>query len=131
METTLLLSKILGPVLLLRGVSILVNRQQVVAMLEGLEKETTTVAFSVFPTVLLMASIALAVTHSDTSSPAAIILHLIAWGGILKGTVFIFWPKAVLAAAHHAGRAGFLQVVWLACTVLGAYFTWFGYCRVS
>ena len=50
MATTLLLSKILGPVLLLRGISILAGR---------LEKEATSVAFSVFPVILLMAGIAL------------------------------------------------------------------------
>ncbi len=71
MATTLLLSKILGPLLLLRGVSILIDRRHLVAMLDGLEKEATSVAFSVFPTILIMASIALAVTHSDTSNPAA------------------------------------------------------------
>jgi hypothetical protein len=126
-ETTLLLSKILGPVLLLRGLSILIDRQHVVAMLDGLGKEATSAAFSVFPVVLLMASIALAVTHSDTSSPAAILLHVIAWGGILKGTLLILWPKAVLANASYVGKAGFLHVVWVVCTGLGAYFTWFGY----
>ena len=78
MATALLLSKILGPVLLLRGISILIDRQHFIAMLEGLDKEATSVAFSVFPIILLMASIALAVTHSGTSSPAAIILHAIA-----------------------------------------------------
>ena len=76
-----------------------------------------------------MASIALAVTHSDTSNPAAIILHAIAWIGILKGTVWVFWPKTVLAKARLVGEAGFLHVVWVVCTGLGAYFTWFGYFR--
>ncbi len=61
---TLFLSKILGPVLLLRGISVLIDRRHFAAMLEGLEKEVTTVAFSAFPVVLLMVCTALAVTPS-------------------------------------------------------------------
>ncbi|MGQ0734021.1 MAG: hypothetical protein ACT4QD_10230 [Acidobacteriota bacterium] len=128
-RTTLILSQILGPVLLLRGVSILLDRRHFIAMLDGLEKEASTVAFSLFPIALLMASIAVVLTHSDTSTPAAIIIHVIAWGGILKGSALILVPKLVLAKARLLGRAGFLEVVWLVCFGVGAYFTWFGYCR--
>ncbi len=129
METTLLLSKILGPVLIIRGVSILIDRQHFVAMLEGLEKEATTVAFSLFPIALLMASIALALIHTDSSSLAAILIRVIAWGGILKGTALILFPKMVLAKARLIGQAGFLHVVWVVCLGIGVYFTWFGYFR--
>ena len=62
---------------------------------------------------------------------AAIILHVIAWGGILKGAVLILRPKVLLAQAQHFGRPGFLHGVWIVCTVLGVYFTWFGYFRVA
>ncbi len=127
METTLMFSKILGPVLIIRGISILIDRKHFVDMLEGLEKEATTVAFSLFPIALLMACIALALTHSDTSSLAAMIIQLIAWGGILKGTALILFPKMVLAKARLVGQAGFLHVVWIVCLGIGMYFTWFGY----
>ena len=38
METTVLISNILGPVLLIRGVSILLDRKHFRVMLDGLEK---------------------------------------------------------------------------------------------
>ena len=129
METTVLLSKILGPVLLLRGVSILVDRQRFVGTLEGLEQEATSVAFSVFPFILFMASVALAVTHSDTSNPAAILLHVIAWGGIVKGAVLILWPGTVLAKAEFFGRTVIVYAIGGVCTGIGTYFTWYGYFR--
>ena len=113
METTLLLSKILGPVLLLRGISILINRQHFVAALAGLQKEAHSVAFSVFPIILLMASIALAASHSDTSSVAALLLHVIAWLGILKGAVLILRPKVLLDQAQHFGEPVFLHGAWI------------------
>ena len=65
------------------------------------------------------------------SSPAAVILHVIAWGGILKGAVLILRPKVLLAQAQHFSRPGFLHGVWIVCTCLGAYFTWFGHFRVA
>ena len=131
METTVLLSKILGPVLLLRGISIFFDRQQVVTMLERLEEESTSAAFSTLPVILFMASLALAVTHKDTSNPAAVILHIIAWVGILKGALLILRPRAVLSFGGLAGKAAFPHGVWVVSVVLGVYLTWFGYIRAD
>ena len=131
METTVLLSKILGPVLLLRGISIFFDRQQVVTMLERLEEESTSAAFSALPVILFMASLAMAVTHKDTSNPAAVILHIIAWVGILKGAALILRPKAVLAFGRHAERTTVLHGICVASVGLGVYLTWFGYIRAT
>ncbi len=124
---TLLLSKILGPVLLLRGISVLIDRQHFAAMLDGLEKEVTTVAFSAFPIALLMVCTALAVTHEDTSSLAAILIQVGVWGGILKASALILFPRAVTVKAQMLGKAGFIHIVWVVCLAGGGYFTWFGY----
>ena len=131
METTLFLSKIIGPVILLRGISILFNRKQVVTMLERLEKESTSATFSALPVILVTASLALAVSHKDTSNAAAVILHIIAWVGILKGALLILRPKAVLAFGRHAGQTAVLHGVSVVSVGLGAYLTWFGYIRAA
>ncbi len=129
MELTSLLSKVLGPVLLLRALSIVIDRGHFTAMLEGLEREIATVSFSLFPIALLMTCIALAVVHSDSSSPAAVLIHLIAWGGMIKATALILFPRTVVAKARALEHAGFLNVVLFVCFALGGYFTWFGYFR--
>lgn len=126
MELTSLIAKVLGPVLLLRALSILVDRRHFVAMVRGLEREMTTVSFSLFPIALLMACIAVAAVHSDTSSVAAILVHMIAWGGILKASMLILFPGFLVSKARTLERAGFLNVVLLVCLLVGAYFTWFG-----
>ncbi|MEW6211500.1 MAG: hypothetical protein AB1631_24250, partial [Acidobacteriota bacterium] len=115
METTILISKILGPVLLIRGISILLDRKHFMTMLDGLEREVNTIAFSLFPIALLMACIALAILHTNTSSLAAIFIQIIAWGGILKTSALILFPRAVAAKARIIGRAGFIHVVWFMC----------------
>ena len=100
-------------------------------MLERLEEESTSAAFSALPVILFMASLAMAVTHKDTSNPAAVILHIIAWVGILKGAALILRPKAVLAFGRHAERTTVLHGICVASVGLGVYLTWFGYIRAT
>jgi hypothetical protein len=71
MEMTLLLSKIVGPVLLLRAVSILIDRKHFLRMLDRIEDDSQTVAFSMIPIAMLMAVIAVVATYTDRSSIAA------------------------------------------------------------
>lgn len=127
MELTSLIAKVVGPVLLLRALSILLARKHFVEMVRGLEREVRTVSFSLFPIALLMACITLAVFHSDTSSVAAVLIHIIAWGGIVKASALILFPGVVVAKARMLERHGFLNVVLLVCFLVGGYFTWFGY----
>lgn len=127
MELTSFLAKIVGPVLVLRAISILLDRRHFAELLQGLDREISTVAFSLFPIALLMACIALAVGHTDRSSPAAILIQVIAWGGMLKASALILAPRAVAAKARVLERAGFLHVVLVVCLAVGGYFTWFGF----
>ena len=127
MELTSLLAKVIGPVLLLRALSIAIDRKHFVAMLAGLEREVATVSFSLFPIALLMGCITLAVAHSDTSSLAALLIHAIAWGGIVKASALILCPRLVASKARVLEQHGILAVVLVVCFVVGGYFTWFGY----
>lgn len=127
MDLTAFLAKIIGPVLLLRSLSIAIDRRHFVATITGLEREAATITFSLFPVALLMAFLALAVGHSDTSSLAGILLRIIAWGGILKTSALILVPHLVVQKVKLLEQAGFLNVVLVVCLVVGAYFTWFGY----
>jgi hypothetical protein len=129
MELTMLLAKIIGPVLLLRALSIVIDRAHFVAMLDGLDHEIRTISFSFFPIALTMTCIALAVVHSDSSSVAGILIYVIAWGGILKGSALILFPHVLVTKARVLQQAGFLNVVLVVCFVVGGYFTWFGYIR--
>jgi hypothetical protein len=86
-----------------------------------------TVSFSLFPIALLMGCTALAVVHSDRSSVAALLIHAIVWGGIVKASALILCPRLVAAKARVLERYGILAVVLAVCCVVGGYFTWFGY----
>lgn len=126
-DFTVLFSKVVGPLLLIRAASILLDRAHFIEMLDGLDREVRTVAFSLFPIALFMACAAIAVTYSDTSSVAAIMIHVVAWGGMAKATGLMLFPRAMAAKAKLLGQAGFLNVVLFVCLASGAYLTWFGY----
>lgn len=96
-------------------------------MLAGLEREVTTVSFSLFPIALLMGCITLAVVHSDASSFAAILIHAVAWGGIVKASALILCPRLVAAKARLIEQYGILAMVLVVGFLVGGYFTWFGY----
>jgi hypothetical protein len=114
-------------VLLLRALSILIDRQHFNDMLRGLDRELATVSFSALPIALLMTCIALVVLHTDSSSLAAVLVRVMAWGGMVKATALILAPHAVVTKARVLGEAGFVNVVLVVCLVIGGYFTWFGY----
>lgn len=127
METTQILTKVIGPVLLIRGISIVFDREHFTAMLDGLTEEVKTISFSLVPIAIFMSCIAIANVHTDTSSLAAIFIHIIAWGGMIKATALIMAPNLTVAKAQMLGKAGFLNVVIVVCLAVGIYFTWFGY----
>ena len=118
---------VVGPVLLLRALSILIDPAHFGALVHGLDREIATVSFSVFPIALLMVCIAGAAVHTDGSSLAAILIRLIFWGGMLKAAALILFPGFVVSKAQGLERAGFLHVVTVVTLVAGSYFTWFGF----
>lgn len=127
MGTTLFLTRIIGPVLILRAISIVIDRKHFSEMLNGLQREVSTVSFSLFPIALNMAGVAIVITHRDTSSIAAWLIHLMAWGAILKSSILILFPKVIVTKAQQLGKAGFLNVVLVMTLAVGIYFSWFGY----
>ena len=127
MAFTVLFSKIVGPLLIVRALSVLIDRNHFVKMVDGLEEEITTVSFSLFVVGLFMTAVAILVTHSDTSSLAAILIHIIAWGGLAKSTLLILFPRVAVQKAKLLVQAGFLYVVLVVCFASGGIFTYFGY----
>jgi hypothetical protein len=122
-DAVTLVARLIGPVLLLRAVSILVDREHFVETLRQVDQEARTLTFSFFPVALLVGFIALAHVPADKPSLALILLRVIAWGGILKASALILFPRAVLTKARALERAGFLNVVLVACALVGGYFT--------
>ncbi len=110
MELTLFMSKVVGPVLLLRAASILIDRDHFYSLLDNLDRESKTISFSMFPIGMLMVAISVVLVHEDMSSVAAILFHLIAWGMIIKTSLLILFPTIMAQKAVLIGQRGFLDV---------------------
>ena len=127
MGTTLFLSKIIGPVLVLRGLSIILDREHFYAMIDGLEQEMKTISFSLVPVALLMAGITVATLHEDTSSIAGVIIFLTAWGMIIKASLLILVPRLLARKIPLIRKFGFIYVVCVMTLVIGVYLCYVGY----
>jgi hypothetical protein len=131
MSTTSLIAKLVGPVLLVRAVSLLIDPEHFVTMINGLDREVATVSLSFFLIALMMAALAILALHSDHSTPAGLMITLMAWGAVGKASALMLFPHALAAKALLLQRAGFLNVILIACVAVGSYFTWFGYFRTA
>ena len=129
MESTMFLSRMLGPLLIIRGMSIIMDREHFRHIVNNLEKEMRTISFAMVPVAIMMGALAILQLHEDTSSIAAILFHLAAWGALAKTTAIMLFPKLVAAKAKILVKAGFLEVTWLMTFTVGSYLTWFGYLR--
>lgn len=127
MEFTAWFSMVVGPLLLIRAISILLDREHFLQMLDGVEREVDTASFSLLPVALFVVGVSIVVTHSDRSSLAAILIYLMAWGAVAKSTLLMLFPRLVTTKARALGQAVYLHVVCIICFVVGGYFTWFGY----
>jgi hypothetical protein len=127
MDATRLIARIVGPVLLLRAASIVIDREHFVEMVRGLDREVATISFSMVPIFILMAGIVLATVPLRSGGLPAVLIRLMGFGAIVKTSAVILFPHSVVAKAQVLTQAGFLHVVLAVCFVAGAYFTWVGY----
>ncbi len=127
MTVTLVLAKVLGPLLVLRGLSLIVDRPHFQAMLRGLDQEVSTVSFSMIPVALFAAGALLVTAGADSSTAAGILFQVMAWGMMLKAGALILFPRLVVRKAQMLGQAGFLNVVCVVTLLAGGYLSWVGY----
>ena len=84
MDPTRMIAKVVGPVLIVRALSIVIDPEHFREMLRGLDREVATVSFSMMPIFILMACISLAVVPLRSRSLATILIRLVAFAGIVK-----------------------------------------------
>lgn len=127
METTMFLSRLVGPLLIVRGLTLILYREHFRQIMNNLEQEMRTISFAMVPVGIMMGALAILQLHHDTSSIAAIMFHLIGWGAVLKTSLIMLFPKLVAEKVKILGEWGFLTVAWVVTSATGVYFTWFGY----
>lgn len=126
--TTLFLSQIMGPVLLLMGVSFGLNKSYYVSWFKKMEKDDSFLFLAGI--VELSAGLAVVLSHNLWNSAAEIIVSLMGWGMILEGAIVLLlnrkYPRGIVG---HMSKSlpEFMSIVAIASLILGAYLSYLGY----
>jgi hypothetical protein len=128
METTTLLASIWGPLLIAVGVGIFASREYYTRLYQDLQRETFA--------VLLFGMIGMAIgiwhvqLHNSWNTFTQVIVSLLGWGLLLKGTAFTVAPRLVEDMAEWAASKKLVPVASLLTILAGIYLSWVGYMTV-
>lgn len=127
MDATMVLTRVFGPALFLRGISLVWNQAYYREVVDRLEQEVTSVAFLTLPGVLMVGGMALVLAPLDTSHPAGLVLRVAAWGALLKGVATMLCPRLMVKKARALVDLGFMNLAAVVCLLVGGYFSWVGF----
>ena len=128
MPTSIFLAKLLGPILLVAGIAMLVNRKQ----LDALAQELLRSHLLLFLLGLIDFSIGLAIvlTHNVWVADWRLIITLLGWLLLVRGAVRMLVPDQVRAFGTKFLRNANVVTGSLAVTTaLGLVLSYFGYVR--
>jgi hypothetical protein len=124
---TSFLSRLMGLYCLICGLTMIVHRE---AFLDAMAKLTSDPAALLCVSVsTVIAGLALVLAHNLWTSPPAVIVSLVGWITLIKGTFYLLLPSRWLAgfsmAVFNSDRYFYLETVLL--LALGAYLTYEGF----
>lgn len=125
MDTTMLLAKMWGPVILAIGFGVFVSRDYYLKIYRDLEKET--LAVLIFGMVGMAAGIAQVLAHNVWGTLPQIIISLFGWGLFLKGAAFAISPRFVDWSGDWVANNKLIPTVGVFMLVVGGYLCWVGY----
>jgi len=128
MSTSIFLAKLLGPILLVAGIAMLVNRKQLDAIAQELLGS---------PLLLLLLGIidfaiglAIVLTHNVWVADWRVIITLLGWLLLVRGAVRMLVPEQAKALGTKLLKNSTVICVGLGVTIaLGVVLSWFGYAR--
>lgn len=126
MDTTILLSKVIGLGLVIISLSFMLRRKHyAMALQEFVQARAMRMMLSL---VELTAGLFLIMLHTDWSSPAASIITLIGWLAVVESTVYLFISDSAFARLIAAfNRPGWYIGGGLVGLVAGAYLALHGF----
>ncbi len=128
MPTSVFLAKLLGPIMLIGGIAMLVNRKDLDALAQELLRSRVLLFLLGF--VDLTVGLAIVLTHNVWVADWRIIITLLGWVLLARGAARLFVPDQVKALATQFLRNANAMTGALAGTaVLGLVLCYFGYMR--
>lgn len=121
----MLLSSIWGPVTFAVGVGIFVSRNYYTRLYQDLQRETFAVLL--FGMIGMALGIAHVTVHNSWDTLPQIVVSLLGWGLLLKGTAFTVAPRLVEDMAKWAAHEKLVPIASVLTMLVGAYLSWFAY----
>jgi hypothetical protein len=126
-ETTLFLSRLMGPMILLIGISFTIHHKFYLSWFKNLKKNGAFLFLAAI--VETVTGLAIVLNHNLWTSAPEIIISLLGCGMILEGASILLggknWIKFIVRLMSHANSLFMLSAVFV--IALGGYLTWIGY----
>lgn len=126
MDTSILLARIIGPLLLVVGVGIFINLEHYRRLVVDFGASPLSIYMA--GTTALVLGLLIVAYHNVWEWRWPVIITVMGWLALVKGAVRIIVPKLVAARAAHYGRnTNIVMTTAIVCIALGAVLTYFGY----
>jgi len=127
MDTSLFLAKLIGPIFLIVGIGLLLNRDRYRAVVDEVMSSHT--LLYIFGAIALTGGLAIVLTHNIWVWDWPVIITIVGWLMIVRGSLRIVIPQQVedLARKMVAGWSNILLISGLLVITLGAFLCWKGY----
>ncbi|MAG59429.1 hypothetical protein CMO96_01420 [Candidatus Woesebacteria bacterium] len=127
MATSILLAKLFGAWLLIKGLVVLKNRKTVEKIVDGVLKSDALMFMGSMMATLI--GLLVVLTHNVWEPEFAAVITVIGWLILIKGIVGVFFPDSMRQMAKSMTKGGMYAFGSVVSIVVGAYllYTGFGY----
>lgn len=127
MDTSLFLAKLIGPIFLIVGIGLLLNGDRYRAVVDEVMSSHT--LLYIFGAIALTGGLAIVLTHNIWVWDWPVIITIVGWLMIVRGSLRIVIPQQVedLARKMVAGWSNILLISGLLVITLGVFLCWKGY----
>jgi len=122
--TTLFILQLLGPLYLVVGLKMLLERESFHAMMKSLRQERG-LSYSL-GVILLVACTALILRHNIWEYSLTGLVTLLAWAGAIKGALLILCPKCIMQKWYYENN-NFLIFAGVFTLAFGGFFVYMGF----
>jgi hypothetical protein len=125
MDMSMFLAQVWGPILLAFAVGLFTSKAHYSRVYSDIQKEPLALlTFGMFAMALGIAQLSI---HNAWDTPLQIIVSLLSWGVLLKGTMFIVAPNWVDHMGDWQSKSGLVTFAGVGALLLGGYMTWVAY----
>lgn len=126
METSIVIAKIIGPLLVVVGAGMFINLEHYRRLVADFAASPLSIYMS--GTIALVLGLLVVTFHNVWQWHWPVIITILGWLALIKGAVRILAPRFVVSRAqHYARNTNIVMITAIVTLVLGAALSYFGY----